>query len=104
MSQGFGMITDHVLLRLKNQGVKLKIDFPLYQLLAKAERGIPIMSLEGDTTRRLWEFMENLFDSSSEAEDEEKQVLILDPVDGEKETLTIDMVEKKYLSIKQGDA
>ena len=60
MSQAFSPRNDHVLLYHPKHHARLKIDFPMFAVLAKAYRGVPALSLDGAETRRLCMFMEQL--------------------------------------------
>ena len=100
MRSAFTLAIDHALLRLKNlPQVNLRIDFPLFELLSQAERGLPVLSLDSDITRRLWQFMENL---TRAYQQDEARISLLDPVNREKLTVTVDTVDKRYLAITRG--
>jgi hypothetical protein len=96
MRQAFDLAEDHVLLYLNaNRQARLRVDFPLFRLLAQADRGVPAMSLEDDTTRRLWQFMELL---SQPLNEPEVDVQLLDTVTGERLFVGVDMEEGRYLT------
>jgi hypothetical protein len=105
MAQSFDLAQDHFMLRLRsNPQVRLRVDFSLYELLAKAERGVPVMSLEGDASRRLWQFMENLSSPSESSNDAEIHVILLDSTTSERLSLIVDVDERKYLTVtRKGD-
>lgn len=100
MARAFDLAQDHVIIRLRNtQQAKLRVDFPVFELLARAERGVPVMFLEVDATRRLWQFMEGLAEYVDS--DQEPSVLILDAVTGEQITVTVDLETEAYLKIRR---
>ena len=99
MAEAFDMASDHVLLRLKSRPeINLRIDFALFHTLRQAERGVPVLSLEGDTVRRLWQFIEQLAEPPKDQPDE-ITVVLLDLESAEQMNVTIDPHTKRYLSI-----
>jgi hypothetical protein len=97
MSQAFSPRNDHVLLYHPKHHARLKIDFPMFAVLAKAYRGVPALSLDGAETRRLCMFMEQL--SQGDGLDE-AEVVILDPSDKSQLTVVVDRIEGKYLDVQ----
>jgi hypothetical protein len=99
MAPAFDLAQNHVLLSLKNRKqAKLRVDFNLFELLAKADRGLPVMSLEHEATRRLWQFMEKLTDFRNEYLDE-MEISIFDPTSGDHLKISVDRENKQYLAI-----
>jgi len=99
MAEGFRLKEDHVLLRLKNRPMaSLRIDFDLFRLTKLADRGVPVLSLEGETMRRLWQFMEHLYKPATDGTDE-VSIVLLDPSTGEQLTVAVDPQDGRYLSI-----
>jgi hypothetical protein len=100
MANAFDLAQDHTLLRLKERPqAKLKIDFPMFELLAKANRGVPVMSLESDATRRIWQFMEQLSERLDFEDNPEVEITIFDAVTHQKINVVTDLELKKYLVI-----
>lgn len=100
MSGAFELAQDHVLLRLKDRHqARLKIDFAMFELLARANRGVPVMSLEGDATRRIWQFMEQLSERLDLEDNPEILITIFDTVTHQKLNAVADLELKKYLTI-----
>lgn len=105
MGNAFELAIDHVILRLKNNHqAKLKIDYAVFELLARADRGVPVMSLEGDATRRIWQFMEHLSEPLDFDNNPEVTIVIFDTVTQQKLTVITDMEYNKYLSIQSNSA
>lgn len=102
MAEAFELTENHILLRLKrHHAASLRVDFALFHLLQQAERGVPVLSLEGDVVRRLWQFMEQLYDPAKEEAIDEVKVVLLDRTSGEQLTIIIDPQDKRYLSISR---
>lgn len=98
MSKAFSLPEDHVVLRLKGEtGARLRIDYALFGLLAKAERGVPVMFLESDETRRLWGFMESL--ATRTDVDDDVPVVLLDPISGEQMQVVVDPIARRYVEL-----
>ncbi len=98
MSMAFDWIPDHVELRLdSNPDAALRIDYSLFGLLLKARRGTPMVVLEDDNTRRLWQFMEKL---STEESDFESTIRILRPFARSRFEVVVDLHDCTYLSTK----
>lgn len=101
MTAAFDLADDHRVLRLKGKPqASLRIDFALFRLLHKAELGLPILLLQPEATRRVWQFLEQLTDQEM-ALDEETVVQILDPVTGERFNVTVDVKSSRYLAIER---
>jgi hypothetical protein len=106
MGVGFAIAEDHVLFRLKSQPhVRLRVDFPLFELLLQAEAGVPALSLEGDATRRLWRFMEELSLNAREQEsrDSEVPITLLNRATHERMVVIVDVVEGRYVAISKSE-
>jgi len=102
MQQGFELALDHVLLRLKGEpAAKLRIDFALFELLAQAERGVPVIAIDNDLTRRLWQFMEQLTEPIDVEETPEVEVAIFDLTSGDKLLVKVDIENLQYLELKR---
>lgn len=102
MASGFDLALDHVLLRLRNRPqAKLRVDFNMFQLLMQAERGLPVMLLENDVTRRLWQFMERLTEPFYSESCEEEEIMLLDSATSQRLTITIDVINHQYLTIRK---
>jgi len=103
MADAFDLPDDHRLLRLKGDSqASLRIDLQLFQLLHRAERGLAVILLQPAATRRIWQFLERLTASPEESRvDEEMVVQILDPVTGERFTVTVDLEMRRYLQIER---
>lgn len=101
MAAAFDLADDHRVLRLKGKPqASLRIDFALFRLLHQAELGLPVLLLQPEATRRIWQFLEQLTDQEM-AFDEETVVQILDPVTGERFTVTVDVHSNRYLAIER---
>lgn len=101
MAAAFDLADDHRLLRLRGRPqASLRIDYTLFRLLHQAERGVPVLLLQPEATRRVWQFLELLTDSSISF-DEETKVHVLDPARGERFTVTVDVQSSKYLVIER---
>lgn len=99
MAAGFDLAEDHVLFRLKDKHqAKLKIDFELFRLLAEAERGIPVLAIEGDASRRIWQFMERL---AEPLDRDEQSITIYDTLTEQRLVISVDVEADRYLSIKK---
>lgn len=101
MAAAFDLADDHRVLRLKGKPqASLRLDFALFRLLHQAELGLPILLLQPEATRRVWQFLEQLTDQEM-ALDEETVVQILDPVTGERFNVTVDVKSSRYLAIER---
>ncbi|HOX41230.1 MAG TPA: DUF4338 domain-containing protein [bacterium] len=100
LQTAFNLPKDHILLRLKsNKRATLRIDFGLFEMLSQAENGIPLLFLENELTRRVWQFMEQLSEPIDIERNDEVAVRLLDPVSNEILTVSIDTERKQYISI-----
>lgn len=101
MAKAFDLAQDHILLQLRNSHqARLRVDFSIFELLAQSERGVPVLSLDNDATRRLWQFMEKLAIDSKQLMAEAK-VVIFNTATGEKLDVMVDLMEKQYLEINR---
>lgn len=102
MAAAFDLADDYRLLRLRdNHQASLRIDFQLFQLLHRAERGLPVLFLQPDLSRRIWKFLEQLPNGRMKAETEVK-AKILDSVTGDLTVVTVDCDTGTYISINEG--
>jgi hypothetical protein len=100
MGKGFDLSDNHRVIRLRARvEAQLKIDFQLFEMLANAERGVPIMSVNTQLTRRLWQFMEQLSDPLDQ---DEASITIFDPVTSDKITVAVDIISRQYLTVTEG--
>ncbi|MEO1256108.1 MAG: hypothetical protein AAFY41_14655, partial [Bacteroidota bacterium] len=96
----FDLAMDHIVLRSKHDpNIRLRIDYPMFDLLAQASQGIPVIVLENNLTRRIWQFMELLVDVDSN-EDYESEIQIFDLTTGEKLDIRIDNESVQYVDIE----
>lgn len=101
MKKGYELSVDHVLFRFKEDiNVTLKVDYRMFELLAKAQRGIPVLYIDDDSSRRIWKFIEQL-DLPLEDGDDESEVTLYDTQTGQVCKLEIDFYDKKYLRISE---
>lgn len=101
MSAGFDLAIDHALFRLRDDPkVRLRIDYDMFELLSQADQGIPVISLESDLTRRLWQFMEQLVQPDLH-EKHEVDFQIFDLTTGEQLAIEIDTDQYQYLQIRE---
>lgn len=99
MAAAFDSPDDHRLLMLKdNRQASLRVDLALFRLLHRAERGLPVLLLQPEASRRIWQFLERLTDAKA-VSDDEILVQILDPVTGERFNVTVDVQVGRYLQI-----
>jgi len=106
MASAFDLPLDHIVLRLKSRPTaKLRIDFSLFQLLLRAERGLPVLFLQPEIARRIWQFMEQLAHEQSNLlsnhDNEEVVVQVIDPALHQRLLVTLDLTENRYLRIVQ---
>ncbi len=104
MCEGFDLAVDHFLLRLKkNPSVSLLVDYPLYVILSQAERGLPVLLLQENVTRRLWQFLDQLA-NEHDLEGDELTVTILDSATSEELAVEVNRSRPAYVSVKtRGD-
>ncbi len=101
MRQGFDLCVNYVLLRFKEDtNVTLKVDYKMFELLAKAQRGIPVIYIDDDNARRIWKFIEQL-DMPLEDGEDEVEITIYDTQTGQIFKTEIDLLDRKYLSIRE---
>lgn len=99
MAKAFDLAQDHLMFRLRNKRMaRLRVDFPMFQLLAQAERGVPVLFLDNDASRRLWTFMEML--SEPIVWEDDVTVTVMDPFSKQQLTVTVDGEARKYLEIR----
>jgi hypothetical protein len=105
MAAAFDLPDDHRLLRLKGSPqASLRIDYELFRLLHLAEQGLPILLLQPDAVRPIWQFMERLTDWSALQEttdDGEIDALVFDPAYGDRLKVKIDIQAGRYLDISR---
>jgi hypothetical protein len=103
MASTFDLAEDHVLVRLKKEPhTSLRVDYDLFVLLKQTDSGVPVLAIENDATRRLWQFMEQLTPNSDSTLDEIKLVLH-DPASGHRLHVEIDVPGRRYLQIRSED-
>ena len=103
MAEAFQLADNHRIMRLKsNPRAMLRIDATLFRLLHHAEHGLPALLLQPEASRRIWQFLEQLTDTTIVA-DGEVTAQILDPTTGEQLAVTIDPQERIYLAIQRTD-
>lgn len=101
MAAAFDFPDDHRLLMLRgNPQASLRVDLTLFRLLYRAERGLPVLLLQPEASRRIWQFLERLTDAKAVRESE-ISVQILDPVTGERFDVTVDVEVGRYLQIER---
>lgn len=105
MAQGFDLVKDHFLIRLREHPeVSLRVDYPLYRLLAQVRNGVPPIYLDNEATRRIWIFMEKLSLMSNNAGTEgEATIIVFDSDSKQRLTITVDLDERTYLAVNRGD-
>jgi hypothetical protein len=101
MKKGIDVRANYIRFQRKdNPNVFLRVDLEMYRLLVEAERGVPMLFIENEVTKRVWRFVEQLQDFDSVPDDE--LVITLLDIDEKKELcVTIDMEDKRYISIEQ---
>ena len=84
----------------RHPDISLKVDFPMYVLLQKAERGVPLLFLEQNLSSKVWRFMDQLHSLSSKIEDN-YSVSLLDLHTKKTVTVEIEIDEElaKYNSV-----
>ena len=71
MCQGIDGYINYLIFRQKEHpNIKLKVDFPMFVLLQKSERGVPVLFLEQNLSSKVWRFMEQLHSLNDELDDE----------------------------------
>ena len=101
MQRGIQASQDYVRLEKKGaSGIFLKVDFQLYCLLLKAERGVPVLFLETDNVKKVWRFVEQLQANDQLKDEDEITVTLLDVQAKREISVAIDRDGKRYLSIQ----
>jgi hypothetical protein len=101
MSQGISASVNHIRLQRKEMpSVFLRIDLEMYRLLMETERGVPMLIIENDITKRIWRFVEQL-QKNDDTPDDELTITLLDVDEKREYTVIIDREEKHYQAIKQ---
>jgi hypothetical protein len=105
MATAFDLADDHRVLRLKGKPqASLRIDYSLFRLLHLAEQGLPVLLLQPEAARPIWQFMEHLTDWQAQQatiDDGEMEATIFYPTSGERLTVRVDLEANKYLSISR---
>ncbi|WP_420640462.1 Druantia anti-phage system protein DruA [Candidatus Leptofilum sp.] len=102
MAKAFDLVEDHVLLRLKDYPqARLRIDFSVFEVIAQCRRGVPVLSIDNDATRRLWQFMEKLARTSHNSSHDETEIIVLNTSTREELSVLVDLIDKQYLAINQ---
>lgn len=102
MAKGFDLAVDHVVLRLRDKPtVRLKIDYYMFELLTQAKKGLPVISMDNNLTRRIWQFMELLVDPNASKQDE-VTIKLYDLTTGERISVNLDTERRQYLEISEG--
>ena len=100
MTEGFDLAIDHVLVRLKEgASISLRVDYPLFELLAQAEHGIPVIAIENNVTRRIWQFMEQLVEPAASSTEYSAEIRVLDLTTGEHLNVSVDKERLQYIEI-----
>lgn len=101
MSQGISTCVNYVRLQRKDRpSIFLRIDFEIYRLLMETERGVPMLIIENDVTKRIWRFVEQL-QTHNDASDDELTITLLDVDEKREFVVLIDREENRYQSIEQ---
>jgi len=101
MSKGISSSMSYVRLQRKDTpSVFLRVDLEMYRLLMETERGLPMLIIENDVTKRIWRFVEQL-QTLDDLSDDELTVTLLDVDEKREFVVQIDREEKRYLSIEQ---
>jgi hypothetical protein len=101
MSQGISINVNYARLQRKDMpSVFLRVDFEMYRLLMETERGVPMLIIENDVTKRIWRFVEQLQKFGDEPDDE-LTITLLDVDEKREYVVQIDREENRYQSIEQ---
>jgi hypothetical protein len=101
MQSGIDARYNYILFRRSdNHNVFLRIDMEMFCLFAEAERGVPMLYIESPAAKRVWRFIEQLQGASGN-HDDELTITLLDVEDKKELYVTIDMEDKRYISIEQ---
>jgi hypothetical protein len=100
MEKGFDYLPDHLIMQAKNKPNKrLHVDFEMYSFLVSTDFGTRVIGSPSYMARRLWQFMERLSSLGNIAESE-IDAKLLDVQTGRIMDVTVDMDERRYISIK----
>lgn len=100
MNDGITYQNNYVLLSLKEKSkIYLKVDFELYSMLLHVEAGIPMLYMENDTVKKLWSFSEKL----NEYSDDIDKIDLFDVKTKSKLSVQIDLDDKKFIDLKEGN-
>ena len=103
MQDGIAYTADHVRLQKKDRpDIFLKIDYALFCLFLEAERGVPIMFMENDVSKKVWRFIEQLQNTSDMKNKDDVTVTILDVYAKKELRVSIDKENRRYSSIEKG--
>lgn len=101
MSQGISTSVNDVRLQRKDMpSVFLRVDLEMYRLLMETERGVPMLIIENDVTKRIWRFVEQL-QKHDDTSDDELIITLLDVDEKREYVVQIDREENRYQSIEQ---
>ena len=101
MSRGISTTMNYIRLQRKDMpSAFLRVDLEMYRLLMETERGVPMLIIENDVTKRIWRFVEQLQKHENKSDDE--LIITLLDVDEKREYIVqIDREENRYQSIEQ---
>ena len=100
MSEGIQYHHNYILLSLKdNSRISLKVDFELYSMLLHVEAGIPMLYMENDVVKKIWSFAEKL----NSHNDSINEVALFNVETKSKLNITIDLEDKKFIDLKEGN-
>lgn len=101
MSKGIQTRVNYIRLQKKSTpSIYLKIDWDLYCLLLKAERGAPMLLIkDNETMKRVWRFIEQLQQVNDFDSNDEIVLTMLDIDDKNELSVKIDREDKKYLAV-----
>lgn len=101
MRQGISTSVNYVRLQRKdNLSVYLHVDLEMFRLLMEADRGVPMLIIENDVTKRIWRFVEQL-QKLGDTTDDELTITLLDVDEKREYVVQIDRDEHCYQSIEQ---
>lgn len=101
MQKGIDIRVNYIRLQRKDTpSIFLRVDLEMFRLLVEAERGVPMLFIENEVTKRVWRFIEQL-QANDFAHDEELTITLLDIEEKKELSVTIDMEDKRYISIDQ---
>lgn len=101
MSAGVELNRNYIRLeKATNKTIFLKIDFNMFLLLKEIDKGIPVLFTESDDVKKVWRFIEQLQKDNANADyDDEAKISIFDVQEKLQIDVTVDMEDKKYISI-----